>query len=110
MPNIKIFVDDTQLDAISERLTAGLPGLREMICRDLEVSRSACQFAIIGVKGMPEQPTINFELGYIRRPDRTPELCLATAQRIRERMLEITGLPAAIRMSPIEAVGYVTLK
>jgi len=110
MPNVKIFVDETRLPAVQERLTSLLPDLRSQLCEAFSVDLAAAQFAVIPVFGLPDQPPINVEMHILPRPDRTREAVLAVARQTRDRLREATGHHAAVRIATLDAETYVALK
>ena len=110
MPNVKFYVDARHCPATSETLTGILPALRDLICETLEVPVAACQFAVIVVAGMDDQPAINTELHLLPGPARTPEYLRCVAQRLRDELADATGLSVAVRMSALDPETYVALK
>ncbi|MFT3975205.1 MAG: hypothetical protein QM699_17715 [Amaricoccus sp.] len=110
MPNVKIFVDETQYPALRSDLAALLPGLRDQLCGDFAVDRSACQFAVIPVLGLPDQPPVNVELNILSGPERTREVVAAAAARLRETIGAATGRHIAVRIAQLDPEGYVALK
>ncbi|MFT4149443.1 MAG: hypothetical protein QM656_04530 [Paracoccaceae bacterium] len=110
MPNVKIYVDDTLYPQLRPAIAALLPDLRALLCRDFGVDIPACQFGVIGVMGLPDQPPINAELSILPRPDRTREAVLSVAESLRAMIGVATGQRVAIRISTLDAAGYVALK
>lgn len=110
MPNVKFYVDSRNCPATSETLAGMLPALRDLICETLEVPVAACQFAVIVVAGMDDQPAINTELHLLPGPARTPEYLRCVAQRLRDELADATGLSVAVRMSALDPETYVALK
>lgn len=110
MPNVKIFVDQARLAQVQEGLIALLPDLRQMLCTAFGVDVPACQFAVIGVLGLPDQPPINAELHILARPERTREAVAHTARAVRRMIAETTGLHVAVRVAGLDPATYVALK
>ncbi|MEO5619804.1 MAG: hypothetical protein ABIQ85_02710 [Cypionkella sp.] len=110
MPNVKLFVDRTQYPALQHSLAALLPELREMLCAALWVELAACQFAVIPVMGLPDQPPINAELFLLPRAERTPAVLRQAAEDLRARLLAATGLHAAVRIALLDPDSYIALK
>lgn len=110
MPNLKIFVDETQYPDLQHGLSALLPGLRDQLCAAFAVEPPACQLAVIPVLGLPDQPAINVELNILPRPERTRDAVTAAAARLRETIGAATGRHVAVRIALLDAQGYVALK
>ncbi len=110
MPNVKIFVDERVWPEVREGISALLPGLRDMLCSALSVDLAACQFAVIPVLALPDQPRINAELHILPRPERTPEAVRGAAQAVRDRIGGATGQHVAVRIATLDPVTYVALK
>lgn len=110
MPNLKIHVNDDIHGAISPALRAELPTLRKLICEDLAVPPSACQFAVISVIGMDDLPKIAVELQILPKPERTPELVNTLARRIRAVLGPVTEQHVAVRITIIDPTRYIALK
>lgn len=110
MPNVKFYVDARNGPAASETISGMLPALRDLICETLEVPLAACQFAVINVAGMDDQPAINTELQLLPGPARTPEYLRCVAQQLRNELAQATGLSVAVRMSSLDPHTYVALK
>lgn len=110
MPNVKLFVDETQYRAVGPGLVALLPGLRDMLCETLSVGHAACQIAVIPVLGLPDQPLINAELHVLPRSERTPALLQQMAQDLRAHLHSATGLTVAVRIASLDPETYITLK
>ncbi|MCC5971598.1 MAG: hypothetical protein JJU15_16770 [Pararhodobacter sp.] len=110
MPNIKFYVDARNCPATRDTIAGMLPELRVMLCESLEVPVAACQFAVIEVAGMDDQPAINTEMHLLPGPARTPDYLRCVAERLRDRLAQSTGLSVAVRMSSLDPVTYVALK
>lgn len=110
MPNIKIYVDERNCPAASVAVRGSLPALRTLVCEGLEVPVAACQFAVIVVSGMDDQPAINTEMHMLPGPARTPEHLRNVARRLRDALAEVTGLSVAVRMASLDPETYVALK
>lgn len=110
MPNMKLFVDNDLMSRREAEIAAMLVPLRDLACRELAVPASACQLAVIGVVGLPDQPLANMEFQYLATPERTPkrigEVC-AAFRAFLSRPLDTTP---AIRATPLEPTTYVALK
>ncbi len=110
MPNVKIFIDETQYDEIRSGLAALLPDLRTELCSSLKVDNSAFQIAIIPVLGMSDQPRINVEMQLLPRPERTREAVCELAGQVRASLGKITKEHVAVRVAMLDAASYVALK
>jgi hypothetical protein len=110
MPNVKLFVDETQYGAVRQDLAALLPELRSMLCAALWVELAACQLAVIPVQGLPDQPPINAELFLLPKAERTPAVLRAAALDLQARLLAATGLHAAVRIALLDPASYIALK
>lgn len=110
MPNIKIFVDETEYSALRRDLPALLTGLRDLLCAAFAVDARACQLAVIPVLGLPDQPAINVELNILPRPERTRAAITAAATHLRDAIGTATGRHVAVRIALLDAEGYVALK
>lgn len=110
MPNVKLYVDETRYPEVQRSLAAVLPELRDMLCAALSVDLAACQFAVIAVLGLPDQPQINAELHLLPRTERTPEVLRHAAQELRARLKAATGLHAAVRIAALDPGTYIALK
>ncbi len=110
MPNVKLFVDEARYPSVRQGLAALLPELRDMLCATLAVDHAACQFAVIPVMGLPDQPQINAELHLLPRSERTPQMLRAAAEALRDRLQAETGLHAAVRIAALDPGSYIALK
>ncbi len=110
MPNAKIYLDNAHLDAAFGKLNDGLPGLCELLCEMLAVDRSACHLVLIGVAAPVGQPPINVELLLLPSAERTQQSLRTVAGRLRERIADVTGLRAAVRIAMPDPQTYVALK
>lgn len=110
MPNVKFYIDARNCPAARETVARMLPDLRTLICESLEVPEAACQFAVIEVAGMDDQPAINTELQLLAGPARTPEYLRCVAERLRDALARATGLSVAVRMASFDPQTYVALK
>lgn len=110
MPNVKIYVDETSYGACRAALAEALPVLRERLCRELKVEATACQFAVIPVLAMPDQPGVNVEMQIMPRPDRTRELLHGVCEGLRALVGEATGARVAVRVAVLDPATYVALK
>ena len=110
MPNVKLFVEETRYPAVQQAIAALLPSLREMLCGMLTVDVAACQFAVIPVMGLPDQPLINAELHILPRAERTPEALRLAALSLRDLLGAATGLHVAVRIATLDPQTYIAIK
>jgi len=110
MPNVKIFVDEVHYPTLRDNLAAALPDLRAMLCAALTVDLAACQFAVIPVLALPDQPALNAELHILPRTERTPRALRQAAQELSDRLRRVTGHHAAVRIATLDPVTYIALK
>ncbi|NEX46644.1 hypothetical protein [Pseudotabrizicola algicola] len=110
MPNVKLYIDQSQYGAVGPQVEALLPDLREMLCTALSVGHAACQIAVIPVAGLHDQPQINAELHVLPRAERTPALLRQMALDLRTRLNAATGLEVAVRIASLDPETYITLK
>lgn len=110
MPNTKFYIDSRCGAAVRDSVARLLPEIRTMLCQQLEVPRSACQFAVIEVAGLDDQPEISVELQMLPSPARTHYLLCNVGEKLRELLSSATGLRVAVRMSAVDPVSYVALK
>ncbi|MCB1395305.1 MAG: hypothetical protein H6898_08155 [Rhodobacter sp.] len=110
MPNVKIYVDHGVLAARATEIQAMLPALRTALCRELSVDISACQLAVIGVTGLPDQPLANVEYQYLLTPQRTRDRITAASTVFRQIVAAATGTHTAVRADALDPATYVALK
>lgn len=110
MPNMKIYIDEALPEASVKSLQSVLLPIREMLCADLKVDRSACQFAVLQVAGLSDQPQVNVELMILPKPDRTQETVRDVCRKLREIVIEASGLPVAVRAAALDPQTYIALK
>ncbi|WP_416358114.1 hypothetical protein ACLNGM_09430 [Aureimonas phyllosphaerae] len=110
MPNLKIFVDETIFPDCRTALDRELESIRSMLCRELGVEVAACQFAVLPVMALPDQPSVNVEMQIMPKPDRTRERLVGLAETLRDAVGYATHAPVAVRISTLDPSGYVTLK
>lgn len=110
MPNVKIYVDETHFPAVRQGVAALLPGLRDMLCAELEVDVAACQFAVLPVLALPDQPRLNVELHVLPRASRSRAKLEAVAAELRGQLGQASGLSVAVRIATLDPVTYVALK
>lgn len=110
MPNLKIFVDERRYPDLKTALADGLGPIRAMLCASLDVPVSACQFSVMPVMGMADQPAVNLELQILPRPERTSALLTDLCARLRDRLQVATGMNVAVRLSVLDPATYVALK
>ena len=108
MPNVKIYVEQAVYDQQGAAIVAGLPMLREMLCAELSVDHAACQFAVMPVQGLMDQPLINIEMMILPRPDRTRDKITAVAHKMRAVFADSGH--AAVRIAQLDPASYVALK
>lgn len=110
MPNVKIYVDADVYDDHKIALTQSLVQLRAIVVSHLKVPETACQFALVPVGALKDQPAANVEMHIMPRPDRTQE-ALATMGRALQRILrDVIGAPVAFRCVQLDPATYVALK
>lgn len=110
MPNLKIHVDETLLPARREALIAALVPLRQMLCEGLKVQPAACQFAILPVIAMPDQPPVNVEMQILQHPDRSRPVLTSLAGAVQAQIAEASGARTAVRIASIVPEAYVVLR
>lgn len=110
MPNLKIFVDERRYPDMKVALAEVLGPIRAMLCASLDVPASACQFAVMPVMGMADQPAVNLELQILPRPERTRALLTDLCARLRGSLQTATGMNVAVRLSILDPATYVALK
>lgn len=110
MPNLKIFVDDLIYPGCRERLASALGPIRDMLCAELRVEVPACQFAVLAVGAMPDQPRVNVEMQILPGPDRPRELLLSVSARLRQMVEAATSTHVAVRVSALDPETYIALK
>lgn len=110
MPNVKIYVDEAVYDSVRQGLGAMLPDLRAMLCDRLDVDPAACQFAVLPVLALPDQPRLNAELHVLPRPSRTRQRLGDVAEELRDRLAVGCGLSVAVRIATLDPATYVALK
>jgi hypothetical protein len=110
MPNIKIFVDETEYGAVKSGLVGLLSEMRTALCSSLLVDEAAFQIAVIPVLGIAGQPPVNIEIHLMPRPERTRELLAGVANDLRAHVGKATGQRVAVRVTMIDSDKYVALK
>lgn len=110
MPNVKIHVAETVWSDHAEDIIALLPQLRELLCRELNVSSGACQIAALPVRGLFDQPQINVELHILPAQDRTRDLLISLAEMIQRLLAGIAEQRTAVRIATLDPKTYVALK
>lgn len=110
MPNVKIFVDETLLPDCRAALVAALDPLRAMLCTRLNVAAAACQFAVVPVIAMPDQPGVNVEIHLMPHADRRRESLTALAAQVQAQVGAATASPTAVRIATLNPETYVALK
>lgn len=110
MPNLKLYVDETQYQAAHHSLSALLPVLRDLLCARFSVEPIACQMAVIPVMGVPDQPQINAELHLLPACNRTPDVVRGAAHDVRACIQAATNLSVAVRIATLDPATYIALK
>jgi len=110
MPNMKIYIDADRYAAAVGAVRNLLLPLRGMLCHELNVDVTACQFAVLEVLGLEDQPQINVEILILPRPERTRERIIEVCTLIRTMLVDATGLHVAVRSSMLDPETYVALK
>jgi hypothetical protein len=109
MPNMKIYVDAANGEAVARVRNVLLP-LREMLCRELDVDVAACQFAVLEVFGLDDQPQVNAEIMILPRSDRRRGRIVEVCGLIRTILSDAAGMHVAVRSGMLDAETYVALK
>jgi hypothetical protein len=81
-----------------------------MLCRELRVEASACQFALVTVLAMPDQPAVNVEIHVMPGPERTRSRILGICERLRDIVGDAAQAPVAVRVAMLDPETYVALK
>ncbi|MFE3838219.1 hypothetical protein [Pseudogemmobacter sonorensis] len=110
MPNVKIYVDEAAFEAVRQEIAARLPDLRTMLCDRLAVAPAACQFAVLPVLALADQPRINTELHILPHASRSRARLQEVAAEIRAILGAASGLSVAVRIATLDAASYVALK
>lgn len=110
MPNMKLFVDKDLMSRREAEIAAMLAPLRDLACRELEVPVSACQLAVIGVIGLPDQPLANMEFQYLATPERTPKRIGEVCAAFRAFLTGPLDTSPAVRATLLDPATYVALK
>lgn len=110
MPNIKIYVDAARNGAAIDAVRNVFLPLRDMLCRELDVDVSACQFAVLEVYGLEDQPQVNAEILILPRSDRSRDRIFEICRRIQGILADATGLHVSVRSSMLDAETYIALK
>ncbi|SDX06936.1 hypothetical protein [Roseicitreum antarcticum] len=110
MPNVKLFIDQTQYGQVEQGVSALLPELRDLLCRTLSVGPGACQIAVMPVMGLPDQPPINVEMQLMPKDGRTPDMLRQAGMDLRACLHAATGLHVAVRISALDPASYIALK
>jgi hypothetical protein len=110
MPNVKIYIDDTLPAASVAALKSALLPIRDMLCRSLKVDTAACQFAIVPVMGLADQPQVNVELMILPQPERTQDVVKEVCRTLRSMVGEATGEHVAVRAAALDPQTYIALK
>ncbi|AVH45389.1 hypothetical protein [Agrobacterium tumefaciens] len=110
MPNMKIYIDaDRNSEAVAAVRNVLRP-LRVMLCRELDVGVTACQFAVVNVFGLGDQAQVNVEILILPRPERTRDRIIEVCTLIRAMVADATGLQVVVRSSFLDPETYVAMK
>lgn len=110
MANVKIFMDHAlvvQKDAVIDGLLAEV---RSLVSTRLQVAESACQLAVVAVRGLPDQPAVNVEIHLLPKADRTTEKLRSVCEAIRDLVATATAARTAIRCALLDGETYIALK
>lgn len=110
MPNLKIFADTALGPDAIKRIEGELPGLRDLICRELNVDIELAQLAIVEVRGLPDQAMLAVEMQVMPKPDRTREHLVATCERFRAALRQLIDVKIAIRVTTIDPENYLVMR
>jgi hypothetical protein len=110
MPNLKIFIDHQLLDQVGPDLDTALPPLRALLCDGFAVPPSACQLAVIGVRGPKDQPLVNVELHILPRPERTRDKVTSVCGKVQALVSGVCRTHVAVRCAQLDPESYVALK
>lgn len=107
---MNIFADEGVFKDTKDRLAQSLPSICDMLCRELNVDASVCQFSVIPVLVMPDQAQLSVELKVMPHVERTRERLMAIGEMLRDRLVDITGARTAIRFTILDPDKYIALK
>jgi hypothetical protein len=110
MPNVKIYVDADIYDIHKIALSQTLLSLRGIVVSHLKVPESACQFALVPVGALKDQPAVNVEMHIMPHSDRTQEALVTMGRAIQRALHEVIGAPVAFRCTQLDPATYVALK
>lgn len=110
MPNLKIFLDESVGGEVRQQLHAGLPKLRDLMCRELNVDIPLAQFVIVPVLGLPDQAQFSVEMQILPKAERTREHLVRTCEVLREALCEIADVKIAIRVTTVDAANYLVIR
>ncbi|MGG7539819.1 hypothetical protein [Rhizobium sp. Nf11,1] len=110
MPNMKIHVDRSLPERAHRDIEAALGPLSMLLCERLNVDISACQFAVIQVFGMVNQPAVNVELSILPNVDRTRQKLMDLASEIQVLVAAAASSGVAVRISQLDPATYVAAK
>lgn len=110
MPNVKIYVDEAIFPACRDALIAALGPMRDHLCAEFRVDVPACQFAVLPVVGLADQPRVNVEIQILTKADRTRDRVTAIGLHLRTLLAAATGTHVAIRIGGLDPETYVALK
>lgn len=110
MPNLKIHVSDLIWNEKADELTALLGPIRDLLCGEFRVDPSACQLAIIPVRGMSDQPQVAVEIHIMPKAERSRDQIVNVSQMLQDMLRTTTASSVAVRVSSLDPVTYVALK
>lgn len=110
MPNVKIYVNEDIFAAQRTAFAQILLPLRDIVAKHLNVPHSACQFALLPVAALTDQPSVNVEMHIMPRADRTQETIAAMGIEIQNGLRDVTGSSVAFRCAQLDPETYVALK
>jgi len=110
LPLLKIYVDENVGAEPRAKLSAALPALRELLCRELKVDASLCQFSIITVQGLRDQAQLSIEMQLLPKPERDREALLPVCDQVRQALLDVTQERAAVRVSMLDPETYIAVR
>lgn len=111
MPNLKVYVDEAVWAERQDALAAALAPVRSMLCERLKVDASACQLALLPVRGLQDQPLVNAEIFVLPTPERTRDVLEAVCRTLRDRLSEAGGgARTAVRCNGLDPQFYFAIK
>jgi len=110
LPLLKIYVDEAVGTEPQAKLVEALPALRELLCRELKVDASLCQFSIVSIRGLRDQARVSVEIQLLPKPERARDALISVCGQVREFLLNVSQERAAIRVSMLDPVTYIALR